>query len=93
MQHRFAIVVLLALSIALVLGRTGSAQPAATPTTIHLATLAPRGSAPYRVLSAWGNSLRVRVDYATACLRGDGRGDLLQSHVQGDGSLEGVAHG
>ncbi len=58
MQHRSALVLLLALS----LGGTGSAQPpAATPTTIHVATLAPRGSAPYRVLTAWGNSLREQT--------------------------------
>lgn len=59
MQHRNALALLLALSLALVAGGTTSAQPpAATPTTIRIATLAPRGSAPYRVLTAWGNSLR-----------------------------------
>lgn len=59
MQHRTALALCLALTLTLVGGGTSVAQqPAATPTTIRLATLAPRGSAPFRVLTAWGNSLR-----------------------------------
>jgi len=60
MQHRTALAVSLSLSLALVVGVcTVTAQPAAaTPTTLRIATLAPRGSQPYRVLTAWGNSLR-----------------------------------
>lgn len=65
MQQRHGLAVLLTLTLTLTLvggGSTGIAQtPAATPTTIHLATLAPRGSAPFRVLTAWGNSLREQT--------------------------------
>jgi TRAP-type C4-dicarboxylate transport system substrate-binding protein len=59
MQHRTALAVFLALTLTLVGGGSSVAQPpAASATTIRIATLAPRGSQPFRVLSAWGNSLR-----------------------------------
>ncbi|MFO0683914.1 MAG: TRAP transporter substrate-binding protein DctP [Sandaracinus sp.] len=63
MQLRLALVLCAALLGAFALGPTGRAQPPASTatTTIRLATLAPRGSAPYRVLSAWGNSLREQT--------------------------------
>lgn len=62
MQHRHALLASLALVLTgtLISEPSNAQPPAATPTTIRLATLAPRGSAPYRVLSAWGNSLRTQ---------------------------------
>lgn len=69
MQHRLALVLTLALALA---ASATVAQPPATTatTTLRLATLAPRGSAPYRVMSAWGNSLR------------EATGGALTLHVQ-----------
>jgi len=59
MQHRSALAATLALSIALAVSVTAAQPPpSTTTTTIRLATLAPRGSTPFRVLTAWGNSLR-----------------------------------
>jgi TRAP-type C4-dicarboxylate transport system substrate-binding protein len=59
MQHRLALAVTLALSIGLAVSATSAQPPAsAAATTIRLATLAPRGSGPFRVMTAWGNSLR-----------------------------------
>lgn len=69
MPHRSALAVLLALTLGLATFKSpaANAQPeAATTTTIHLATLAPRGSGPYRVLTAWGNSLREQTGGAVA---------------------------
>jgi TRAP-type C4-dicarboxylate transport system substrate-binding protein len=60
MQHRSALAVLLSLSFGLAVSATSAQPPPTTATTtIRLATLAPRGSAPFRVMSAWGNSLRT----------------------------------
>ncbi len=64
MQHRHALVTSLGLALVLCAVGSGAAQPPSTtvaPTTIRIATLAPRGSAPYRVLTAWGNSLREQT--------------------------------
>jgi TRAP-type C4-dicarboxylate transport system substrate-binding protein len=69
MKHRSSVLVsnlvsVLAAALALAVvgttavGNTSAQPPAATPTTIRIATLAPRSSPPYRVLNAWANSVR-----------------------------------
>lgn len=68
-RHALALSLVLAVLLALALGDVSSAQPPTSTTattTIRLATLAPRGSAPFRVLTAWGNSVREQTGGALA---------------------------
>jgi TRAP-type C4-dicarboxylate transport system substrate-binding protein len=83
MQHRSLLALFVALALVLIPGAfapldTAGAQPPATTatTTIRLATLAPRGSAPYRLLTAWGNTLREQT------------GGALTLHIEASGTAD-----